>query len=154
MTPSLLTPVRSTRRTLGWPGVAGGLALLAATALAAGLMPRAPAVQMIAPSGPVPASTTGTVPPVAVRLAHLLERAVHEGVTVVRTEQRPRGAGERGTRLHMPARGGYQELRRFAEAALGADPALALESLQLRRGTPGDTTLEAEFVWWLAGDPR
>ena len=90
--------------------------------------------------------------PESERLARLLELALQEGVTVLRTEQRARGGGEPGTQLHMPARGGYEELRRFTEAALASDLALALESLRLHRRSEADPTLQAEFVWWIGGD--
>lgn len=159
MSGALLQPVRSVWRTLGWPAVAGALALAAAAVVASGLWPGpqadpAPTESALRPHRVVGQLTPVVRPtaPVAERLADLLELALREGVQVQRTEQRPRGAGESGTQLHMPARGSYQALRRFTEAALRADAGLALESLRLRRDTPTDAVLDADFVWWLAGE--
>lgn len=154
-----LSAVRSPWRTLGWPGLAGALALGAAAAVGSGLVPGWPPSSASAGQAPAPAEASAAPQrlastSVADPLARLLALAAQEGVSVPRTEQRTRGAGEAGTRLHMPARGAYSDLRRFIEAALMADPRLALESLQLRRQTPEDPMLEADLVWWLAGGSR
>lgn len=150
-----LRPVRSAWRTLGWPGVAGALALSGAAVVAGGKGPDQAAQVEQAPVLSAPTMATlppmRAVPPVAERLAQLLELALREGVSVQRAEQRSRGGGEPGTQLNMPASGRYADLRRFVEAALLADPDLALESLRLRRGETSDDVLEAQFVWWMGG---
>jgi hypothetical protein len=158
MTGAPTRAVRSPWRTLGWPGLAGAVALVAAAWVESGglaLQAGVASDDTAATAGAVPApAPPRRVPPVAERLAGLLELALREGVAVQRTEQRARGAGESGTRLHMPARGAYVELRRFIEHALLADPDLALESVLLRRSTAGEALLDAELVWWLAGSAR
>ncbi len=49
----------------------------------------------------------------------------------------------------LPVAGSYAAIRRFVDAALRGDPALALERLELRRSGAGTTQVEALTVWSL-----
>lgn len=140
-----MKPLHSPWQEIGWPGLAGLAALALAAAL--GLRPAPPPPAHAA----APPQATAPLPQ---RLAGLLALAGPAGVVVRRTEQRSVAEPVAGTLLSMPARGGYAELRGFVEAALLQDPDLALLSLRLQRGRPGDAVLEAELVWWLAPEAR
>lgn len=143
-----MRPVRSLRRALGWPALAGAV-LLAASAAVALQVPDSVPVK-----APPRAASPPAPPSAAARTAALLAQAERLGVAVARTEQRDRGGADAGLQLLTPARGGYAALRGFAETSLAADPHLALESVRLHRSSDDAAALEAEFVWWLAGAGR
>lgn len=168
MKAAVLSRLRPDWRAPGWPGAAGALALLLGAAVAGGLQPHwqaesdrlarelalAQQARRAALTARLQAAPAGTAAAAsqAQRVADLLELALRQGLQFSRTEQRADDDG--GLRLHMPVQGGYAELRGFAEAALLADPALALLSLQLRRDAAGGAQLQAELVWWLDGGQR
>jgi hypothetical protein len=56
--------------------------------------------------------------------------------------------------LQMPVRGSYASVRQFVQAALQADPALALQAVSLRRSAASDSgaggAVEAELNWSMA----
>ncbi|EHR69791.1 hypothetical protein BurJ1DRAFT_0915 [Burkholderiales bacterium JOSHI_001] len=90
------------------------------------------------------------------RLADLLQLAQRHGVQVVHTEQRlVRDArqGQEHWAVAMPAQARYDDLRRFLEAALRADPALALSSLRLQRERADVALLQADLQWALHQQP-
>jgi hypothetical protein len=90
------------------------------------------------------------------RLADLLLLAQRHGVQVAHTEQRlvrdARG-GQEHWAVAMPAQARYDDLRRFLEAALRADPALALNSLRLQRERADVAALQADLQWALHQQP-
>lgn len=139
-----MSPLRSPWEEIGWPGVAGLVALAAAAALA---------VRPPPPPVPPPAAVESrAVAPLPQRVARLLDLAQRHQVAVRRTEQRGVSEPAAGTQLSMPARGAYAGLRGFVEAALLQDRDLALTALRMQRSRTGDTELEAELVWWLAAE--
>lgn len=71
----------------------------------------------------------------------------------VPASRRDAPAGARWLRVAMSADGAYPALRRFVEAALAADAALALDSLVLQRGDAASASLRAEFGWALGSAP-
>lgn len=79
------------------------------------------------------------------RISHLLLRAQREGLRVQRSQERadPQNASHM---FEMQAHGGYGDLRRFLEQALESDPALVLESLQVRRAQAFDARSVATGV--------
>ena len=161
-------------RSLGWPGLAGLMALVAAAALillarswdsqAAGLQAEADALRgrlrtQIA-SGAIaepatPAQWQMNLPPASLRqqrLADLLEMGLRIGLTSTRTEHRlsvDAASGLERLRVSMPLVGGYAQIRHYIESALEHDPALSLDSLKLRRASPMAPEVEAELVWSL-----
>lgn len=114
-----------------------------------------------APDAPVPAVQWPAAAEDAERLRGLLGLAQRHGV-VVRALRQERGGPAAGAarwlRVVMTAEAGYLPLRRFVEAALAADAALALDSLVLQRAdtgsTTGSTSLRAEFAWALGSAAR
>jgi len=176
---NVATPeLRRQLRTLGWPGLMGLLALIAAAALAftaqrwdtqtAELQARADdlrtrlralqasgADKTITEAPATPDEWHNNLPPATERqqrLADLLEIGLRIGLTPVRTEHRlsvDKAAGLERLRVSMPLTGGYAQLRHYIEAALEHDPALSLDSLKLRRATPLAPEVEAELVWSL-----
>jgi hypothetical protein len=56
--------------------------------------------------------------------------------------------------LQMPVRGSYASVRQFVQAALQADPALALQAVSLRRSAASESSaggaVEAELSWSMA----
>jgi hypothetical protein len=60
----------------------------------------------------------------------------------------------RWLRVAMTAEGRYADMRRFVEAALADDAALALDSLVLQRTDAGVASLRAELAWALGSAPR
>lgn len=165
-------------RSLGWPGLAGLVALIAAAALAfaaqrwdmqaAELQARADRLQarlrVLQASGADQANAEAAVTPDQwheqlpaasarqQRLADLLEIGLRIGLSPTRTEHRlsvDQAAGLERLRVSMPLTGGYAQLRHYIEAALAHDPALSLDSLKLRRTSPLAPEVEAELVWSL-----
>jgi hypothetical protein len=63
-------------------------------------------------------------------------------------------ASARWLRVAMTAEGSYPALRRFVEAALADDAALALDSLVLQRADAGVAHLRAELAWALGSAQR
>jgi hypothetical protein len=92
------------------------------------------------------------------RVARLVALAQGHGLQVLRVQQSwPTSAATPAWHtLGLPLRGTYIDLRSYVEAALLADPALALDGLLLRRGAAaGDAgLLEAELSWALAQTPQ
>lgn len=87
------------------------------------------------------------------RIATLVETALRHGLSPGSIEQQTRQDG--GGRVawlmvSMPLRGTYADLRAFIAAALQADPALALESLRLRRAGAEAGPLDADLTWAFA----
>ncbi len=158
-----------------WPALLGVAALLLAALLALVLTPRwqaaadaaaaAQRAQLRAavraqPAAAQPAAKTPLWPSPAdrdARVARLVALAQDQGLQVLRVQQSwPTSAATPVWHtLSLPLRGTYASHRRYVEAALLADPALALDGLLLRRGaTPGDAgLLEAELSWALAQTP-
>ncbi len=169
-----LLRLRQIARGLGAPGLFGLFALLLATGLFfMGQRERAEAAQLRVRSealqaqrqraGDTPAQAAPVtqaqwqqnLPPATERqqrLADLLEISLRMGLNGARTEHRlsvdPVSGLER-LRVNMPLIGSYAQLRQFIGAALAHDPALSLDSLKLRRGTPQAAEVEAELVWSL-----
>ena|SRR6218665_2381569 len=86
------------------------------------------------------------------RLADLLELGMRNGLVGLRTEHRLSvdiTTGLERLRVHMPATGQYAQLRSFIEAALQQDPALSLDSLKVRRPSAQAADLDIEMVWSL-----
>lgn len=157
---------------LGWPGLAGLVALLLAAAAlllgqrwdaqAAAL--QAEARQLRARTAPVAATAVqpvslqqwqATLPPPGQRqqrLADLLELAIRLDLSGARTEHRLSSAeGLERLRVSMPVTGSYAQLRRFIGAALAHDPALSLDAIKLRRVSPLSADVDAELQWSLHG---
>jgi hypothetical protein len=105
----------------------------------------------------------------AARVAQLVLLADQNGLQVLRLQQTPAaqaaaqapGAAAATASaawvwqgLQMPVRGSYANLRQFVQAALQADPVLALQAVSLRRSAASDSgaegALEAELSWSLA----
>lgn len=161
-------------KALGWPGVAG-LVALALAALAALLGQRwdtqAAALQAEArelrsrarPAAAAPAAVSTQQWQAALpaadqrqqRLADLLELALRQGLQTARTEHRLSASeGLERLRVSMPLTGSYAQIRRFIAAAMAQDPALSLDALKLRRASPVSAELEAELQWSLHGRAR
>jgi len=86
------------------------------------------------------------------RTAALLELCVEQGLPLPRSEFRYGADAALGLaryRIHMSLNGNYAQLRSFAAEALRRDPALALESLRLRRDQPAGSEVSAELGWVL-----
>lgn len=168
--------LRRATRALGWPGLAGLLALLLSAALwwqaarwdqqalqaqshadqlrhdlrlkrAAGVQEtQAPATQAQWWQA-LPAATERQQ-----RLADLLEMGLRLGLLSARTEHRlsvDAAAGLERLRVSMPVTGGYAQVRQFIAAALQHDAALSLDGLKLRRASPQAPEVEAELQWSL-----
>lgn len=148
----------------GWPGAVATFGLCAAAVLALVVTPRwaaeADALRAARTAAPRPAPQAAPAPllPQAgdanTRTASLLEAAIRHGVTVPRSTQRQDGSPLPRLRLSMSVQGDYADLRRFIGEALAADPALALERLQLRRADPAAPRLDAELQWVLLLPPE
>ena len=82
------------------------------------------------------------------RGADLQALALRHGVQFVRTQQRL-DDDKSALQMAVSARGRYPDLRGFIEAALAADPGLALDGLQLRRADAQTSELEAQLQWAL-----
>jgi hypothetical protein len=159
-------------KALGWPGLAGAVALVLAVlaivlgqrwdAQAAALQAEAHALR--AKARPVAAATALPVSvqqwqaalPAASerqqRLADLLELSLRLDLNGARTEHRLSTAeGLERLRVTMPVTGSYAQLRRLISAALEHDPALSLDSIKLRRVSPMSTDVDAELQWSLHG---
>lgn len=109
-----------------------------------------------APQASVPPFRWPGAPEAGARLGALLALAQQHQVQVPRAEQRlvreVRPPRERWA-LSMPAQARYEDLRRFLEAALLRDPALALDMLRLRREDPHSPLLQIEMQWSLHQRP-
>jgi hypothetical protein len=84
------------------------------------------------------------------RTSALLALSAEAGLPWPRTEfryQADRDSGLAQYRIAMSVTGRYAALRHYVEEALRRDPALALESLRLRRDAAG--ALKAELSWVL-----
>lgn len=162
-------PVAAARRG-GWPAALAAVLTLAATAgglwlaldrtrldaerqaLAAH---RLALRQGQAHTAPADASTAlaASLPPDSqrqARTAALMALAIESGLPWPRTEFRYQADRELGVaqyRVAMQLSGRYSALREFVGEALRRDPALALDSLRLRRDTNG--LLKAELAWVL-----
>jgi hypothetical protein len=156
---------------LGWPGLAGVLALLLAAVAGVAAQrwdARAEALQaeirqlrarpVLAATAAAPISVQqwqAGLPPAAQRqqrLADLLELALRLDLVSTRTEHRLSQAdGLERLRVSMPLSGSYAQLRRFIAAALAHDPALSLDAVKLRRTSPLTADVDAELQWSLHG---
>jgi Flp pilus assembly protein TadB len=158
----LLHPLRPRWRALGPAALAGLLMLAAAAALALVATPaweaQARAEQQRQRSESLAAATAHQARQAAAdtpwpraterdaRIATLIETALRHGLTAGSIEQQTRQ--EAGSRVAwvlvvMPVRGSYA-------AALQADPALALESLRLRRAGAEAGPVDADLSWAFA----
>lgn len=167
-----MTPLHRLARALGWPGLAGLVALLlAAVAIVAGQRWDAQAVALQAEARGLRAKARPAVAtqalPVSVqqwqatlpaprdrqqRLADLLELGIRLDLNGTRTEHRlSTSEGLERLRVTMPLTGSYAQLRRFIGAALEHDPALSLDAIKLRRVSPVSTDVDAELQWSLHG---
>lgn len=156
-------------RRLGWPAALAALLTLAAV-IGAAWLPReqarldaqrqalsarraALAKAPTAPARTDAATLAASLPPDAARQARtaaLLALAGELGLPWPRSEFRYQADRELGLaqyRVAMQLSGGYGALRGFVAEALRRDPALALESVRLRREPNG--TLKAELAWVL-----
>ncbi|MDR7335197.1 GspMb/PilO family protein [Roseateles asaccharophilus] len=159
-------------KALGWPGLAGLVALLlAAVAVVLGQRWDAQATALqdqarelrakarpLATTAAVPVSLQqwqATLPAAAARqqrLADLLELAIRLELNVARTEHRLASSeGLERLRVSMPLTGSYAQVRRFIAAALAHDPALSLDAVKLRRPSPLSADVDAELQWSLHG---
>ncbi|MFG6457698.1 hypothetical protein [Roseateles sp. BYS96W] len=159
-------------RALGWPGLAGLVALLLAAVMAwagqrwdaqaTALQAEARALRAKArpaasvSAGPVSAQQwQAALPPASQRqqrLADLLELSLRLDLRGVRTEHRlTTTEGLERLRVTMPVTGPYAQVRRLIAAALAHDPALSLDAVKLRRVSPLSADVEAELQWSLHG---
>ncbi len=159
-------------RALGWPGLAGLVALLLAAVMAwvgqrwddqaTALQAEARALRTKArpvvpvSAGPVSAQQwQAALPPASQRqqrLADLLELSLRLDLRGVRTEHRlTTTEGLERLRVTMPVTGSYAQVRRLIAAALAHDPALSLDAVKLRRVSPLSAEVEAELQWSLHG---
>lgn len=155
-------------RRLGWPAALAVALTLAAIAGALwlpreqarldaqrqALAARRVAVQRTPPAPPADASAFAhSLPPDSerqARTAALLALATEQGLPWPRSEFRYQADRELGLaqyRVAMTVAGRYGALRSFIAEALRRDPALALETLRLRRDAAGD--IKAELAWVL-----
>lgn len=160
----------SAARRRGWPAALATLLTLAAVAGAAWLpreqqrleterhriaARRAALQPRAAASAPAEdgATLAASLPPDSARQARtaaLLSLAAELGLPWPRSEFRYQADRELGLaqyRVAMQLSGRYAALRSFVAEALKRDPALALESLRLRRDADGQ--LKAELAWVL-----
>lgn len=158
-------------KALGWPGIAGVVALLLAVvaivlgqrwdAQAAALQAEAQALRAkarpaVATAVPVSVQQWQAALPAASerqqRLADLLELGIRLELNGARTEHRLSTAeGLERLRVTMPVTGSYAQVRRFIGAALEHDPALSLDAIKLRRVSPLSADVDAELQWSLHG---
>ncbi|MFG6442145.1 hypothetical protein [Roseateles sp. LKC17W] len=156
-------------RRLGWPAALAALLTLTAIAGAAWLPARQAQLNeqrqaltvrraALAKAPAAAAKTdsralTASLPPDSARQARtaaLLALTDELGLPWPRSEFRYQADRELGIaqyRVAMQLSGGYGALRGFVAEALQRDPALALDSVRLRREADG--TLKAEFAWVL-----
>ena len=157
-------------RALGWPALLAALLTVGAVAGAlwlsqaqsqlearrATLAQRRLALQHATASAPAGADALAfarSLPPDAerqARTAALLALTTELGLPWPRSEFRYQADRELGLaqyRVAMSVAGRYGVLRRFIEEALRRDPALALDTLRLRRDANGE--LKAELTWVL-----
>jgi hypothetical protein len=155
-------PVRLRR--LGAPALFAALALVAAALLAGLLEPyfrtqaaaleadalqaqqQARRLQALAPDAELPAWPARSER--EARLQRLLALAEAQNLrlgTLSLDTSDPRAAGPHWQLVRMPLSGDYLALRRLLAMALIEDPALALQSLRLRRTDAGG--VEADLVW-------
>jgi hypothetical protein len=167
-----MKPALALLKPLGWPGLAGLMALvLAAVALVLGQHWDAHAAALQAQARELrakarPAAVVATAPisvqqwqaalpaPAArqQRLADLLELAIRLDLNGARTEHRLSSTeGLERLRVTMPLTGSYAQIRRFIGAALEHDPALSLDAVKLRRASPLSADVDAELQWSLHG---
>lgn len=86
------------------------------------------------------------------RAAMLLTLARRAGVQTTALQERLDEAGR--LQLQLNGRAPYAALRRFAEQALAADPALVLDRVRAQRESPAVSDLEIELGWtWLHAVP-
>jgi hypothetical protein len=168
---------RENMHRLGWPGLVGLVALMAAAACvllaqrwdAEASASRARAEQMMrrmssvavpvrAADAPLaPKAWLAQLPAAALRqerLADLLELAIRNDLSSARTDYHlatDTGLGVEHLRVSMPVSGRYAQLRAFIEAALAQDPGLSLDELKLQRAGPQSDRVDAEMVWSLHG---
>lgn len=102
----------------------------------------------VAPPAPATRPPTSLAAP-STRVAALLATASLHGLRVESVQQRWAGADSGALQVTLPLAGRYADVRRFIEAALRADPGLALDGLQLGRDTPDTPTLRADLQWTL-----
>lgn len=158
-------------KALGWPGIAGMVALLLAVvavvlgqrwdAQAAALQAEAHALRakarpVAAAALPVSVQQWQAALPAAAqrqqRLADLLELSIRLELNGARTEHRLSTAeGLERLRVTMPVTGSYAQLRRFIGTALAQDAALSLDGIKLRRVSPLSVDIDAELQWSLHG---
>jgi hypothetical protein len=84
------------------------------------------------------------------RVAALLSLAEAHGLQLRRSEYRYASESSLRAaryRVSLPVSGSYAAVRRFIEAALQGDPALALDSLRIKRDNTQTATLQAELVF-------
>jgi len=151
---------------LGWPGALGAVLLLAA--LAADRLVNTPLEETLAASQAAPARRA-LLPPAAERiqkpialpreraeaaLPRLFAAARHHGLsldegryaeTVKPGQSGKVGEDGRHLRIDLPVSGPYPALRAFLAEMLDENPALRLESLELRRDDIETTDLEARL---------
>jgi len=159
-------------RALGWPGLAGLVALaLAVVAVVLGQRWDAQASALQAEAHELRAkarpAAAALAAPVSVqqwqaslpapgdrqqRLADLLELGIRLDLNGARTEHRlSTSEGLERLSVTMPVTGSYAQVRRFIGAALEHDPALSLDAIKLRRVSPMSADVDAELQWSLHG---
>ena len=150
---------------LGWAGVSGLILLLAAFLVCAMLVrpmvAKTIALQtrvatLAAQPAPVLAAVTvrdwrADLPSgdqAYVRLTKLFQAAEEAGLNLSEGSYRRVGNEKSGVQrliVELPVSGRYATLRGFLASALNNDSALALESVDLQRGSMGETELEADL---------
>jgi len=170
--------LRRAVKRLGWPGVAGALAILAAAALyvimLAGEPSRVEALRAAIASlqADIEARRHQPVEPtVAERLAlfhqdlplstvtqrtevmaKIQAAAMAEGLVVEQASYRLSFVSEEtldSLQVELPLKAGYGPLRRFVARVLHDTPALALEGLSINRATVADSTVETQLRFML-----
>jgi len=170
--------LRRAVKRLGWPGVAGALAILAAAVLhesmLAGEPSRVEALRAAIASlqADIEARRHQPVEPtVAERLAlfhqdlplstvtqrtevmaKIQAAAMAEGLVVEQASYRLSFVSEEtldSLQVELPLKAGYGPLRRFVARVLHDTPALALEGLSINRATVADSTVETQLRFML-----
>lgn len=91
-------------------------------------------------------------PEAATALRRLYDAAEESGLDLVQGEYRMQESREEGVRQYqfmLPVYGSYADVRKFLALALNNDPALALNSMQMRREAIEETELDVTLSFTL-----
>lgn len=156
---------------LGKPGMLGILLLLGGLVyLTALVLPKAAQLQELAASNEQARKASMTekaraarqdmghaqrqafAPEAAAALRRLYEAAEESGLELVQGEYRMQESREEGVRQYqfmLPVYGSYADVRKFLALALNNEPALALNSMQMRREAIEETDLDVALSFTL-----